>query len=68
MRIERGRLCFRPRLSPHWDAYRFAVHFRGRRLKVTVPANGTVRIECDGNALPTQRSADGRVYILGGTE
>ncbi|WP_226383378.1 glycosyl hydrolase family 65 protein [Burkholderia mayonis] len=68
LRIERGRLCFRPRLSPHWDAYRFAIHFRGRRLKVTVPANGTVRVECDGNALPTQRSADGRVYVLGGIE
>ena len=63
LRVDGDGLCFRPRLPPHWEAYRFTLYFRGQRLKITVPADGTIRVECDGNELATQRGVDGRIHL-----
>ena len=63
LRVENNELSFRPRLPSHWDAYRFTLHFRGRLLKITVPADGIIRAEYDGNALTTSHRVDGRIYL-----
>lgn len=65
LRVEGEGLCFRPRLPAHWFSYRFAICFRGRRLLVTVPADGAVRVEHDGRTLPAEYRSDGRVYFCG---
>lgn len=65
LRVEGDGLSFRPRLPSRWVAYRFALHFRGRRLKITVAAEGAIRVECNGSELPTRQDVDGRLHIPG---
>ncbi|WP_242538511.1 glycosyl hydrolase family 65 protein [Trinickia acidisoli] len=58
LRVDGGTLYFRPRLPGNWNSYRFTIWFRGHRLQVTVPADGVVYIDCEGNRLPVKRLAD----------
>lgn len=65
LRVEGDGLSFRPQLPEQWNSYQFTICFRGRRLHVTVPANGAIQIEHDGNSLPVQWRADGRAHCCG---
>lgn len=68
LRVEDDRLFFRPQLPRHWNSYRFALHFRGQQLWITVPANDVICIDCEGDKFPVKRHSDGRVYICGEPE
>lgn len=65
LRVEGDGLSFQPQLPEQWNSYQFTICFRGRRLRVTVPASGAIQVEHDGNSLPIQWRADGRAYCCG---
>lgn len=68
LRVDGNRLFFRPQLPGHWNSYRFALHFRGQQLRITVLANDVICIDCEGDKFPVKRHSDGRVYICGEPE
>ncbi|HWX11762.1 MAG TPA: glycosyl hydrolase family 65 protein, partial [Trinickia sp.] len=68
LRVDDNRLYFRPQLPRHWNSYQFAIYFRGQRLRITVPADGVVDIDCEGKKFPVKRHSDGRVYSCGEPE
>ncbi|PMS38905.1 glycoside hydrolase family 65 protein [Trinickia symbiotica] len=65
LRVEGNRLTFRPRLPPNWNSYGFTICFRGRRLRITVPADGAIDIDSDGSQLSVMRHSDGRLHSCG---
>jgi trehalose/maltose hydrolase-like predicted phosphorylase len=68
LRVNGNRLYFRPQLPRHWNSYQFAIYFRGQRLRITVPADGVVNIDCDGKKFPVKRHSDECVYSCGEPE
>ena len=63
MSVDGDELRFRPQLPEQWNSYRFVISFRGRRLTVTVPATGVVRVEHDGKDLPVDYCSDGQIFL-----
>ncbi|CAN7645787.1 hypothetical protein LJR230_004811 [Trinickia sp. LjRoot230] len=65
LRVDGDKLHFRPRLPRNWNSYQFAIYFRGQRLKIIIPADGAIDIDCDGNKFAIERRFDGYVYSRG---
>jgi len=65
LRVDDGVLSLRPKLPSSWQGYRFVVCFRGKRLVVSIRAQGVVEITVDGRKRSVTPSADGRFYIRG---
>ena len=54
MRVENGRLVFRPVLPKEWDGYAFKIRFRGNLLQVKVDKNGATIANQSGGAISVQ--------------
>ncbi|ERT14548.1 hypothetical protein O185_03005 [Photorhabdus temperata J3] len=68
LRVDGERLYFRPQLPSHWNSYRFTVYFRGKRLLITILADGIVDIYSGEKKLTAEYCSDGRISICGETE
>ncbi|WP_323862217.1 glycosyl hydrolase family 65 protein [Xenorhabdus szentirmaii] len=69
LRVDGGKLYFRPRLPSHWHSFRFTLYFRKKRLRITVLADDTVDIyccdekNCGEEKLATEYCPDGRISL-----